>query len=478
MKNSNYYLNQLWSIFEKARNSFHTEELFPLLVGVLLIKSCNDDKKVIIPPKAEWTIFVSKPPSIAQIHEALKQLVLSHRLLDGIMDYFRFTDDRDEEENRHKENLIELIVRTVDQFTFENPEERRIFISNLIHTYHSQKGKGDSSESSSPSTINKLSQNLLDFKDTDEIYDPCFGVCTFLDGHRAPSSFWGNEIASSVRGLAIAAHFIAGYRNFDIILGDSLLNPILDNQTRLKLFDKIVSTPPFNLGLGKRNQYDDLQFRDKWKRFSFGFSPDGNWMFAQHALSCLKAKGKASITMPLGALFKIGVNKEIRQTFVENGHIETVILLPDRLFDSTSIPCCIVILTKEQRNDGKILFIKADTLGKVQGRNRSLSDEEIIKIAECHKKKQEIDSFSRLVSFKEIKENEFNLLPNRYFNEIQLLNFEDVGDLYSKIAESGSIAEESKENINEVLRGLGIIAPEEVGALNNSKIKAKKGINN
>jgi len=67
-------------------------------------------------------------------------------------------------------------------------------------------------------------------------------------------------------------------------------------------------------------------------------------MFVQHMLAVLQPQGMMATVMPHGILFRGGVEKEIRQGFIEDDLLEAVIGLPPNLFYGTGIPACILVM--------------------------------------------------------------------------------------------------------------------------------------
>ena len=105
--------------------------------------------------------------------------------------------------------------------------------------------------------------------------------------------------------------------------------------------------------------------------------------------------------------------RRIRRKLLEDNHIDTVIGLPAKLFFSTGIAVCILVLKKcKKYND--VLFINASERFQHGARQNRLSDkhiEDIVKTYQCRKEEQR---YSRCVSMNEIEKNDFNLNISRY----------------------------------------------------------------
>ncbi len=120
-----------------------------------------------------------------------------------------------------------------------------------------------------------------------------------------------------------------------------------------------------------------------------------------------------------GCLFRGGKEKVIRTATLNSDKIEAVILLPEKLFYNTGAPGAILILNKNKRADRKdeILFINASKEYQQHPEVRKLNqsaDSHIDKIAKAYRGFKEIEGFSRIVGFDEMKENDFNLNVTLY----------------------------------------------------------------
>ena len=70
-----------------------------------------------------------------------------------------------------------------------------------------------------------------------------------------------------------------------------------------------------------------------------------DWLFNAAIIEQMQESGKAVAIMTNGATWN-AMDKGIRRYFVENGLIETVISLPEKLFTGFSIPTTLVVFNK------------------------------------------------------------------------------------------------------------------------------------
>ena len=162
-----------------------------------------------------------------------------------------------------------------------------------------------------------------------------------------------------------------------------------------------------------------------------------------------------AIILPHGVLFRGGTESKIRTKLLKDGHIDTVIGLPSKLFFSTGIPVCILVLKKCKKSDD-ILFINASenfTKGK---RQNYLDDDDIEKIIDTYQYRKEESRYSRAVSLEEIEQNDFNLNISRYVSTAkpeEIIDLKKVND--DLIAYEDDIKKYTNEH-NKYLKELGL----------------------
>jgi type I restriction enzyme M protein len=263
------------------------------------------------------------------------------------------------------------------------------------------------------------------------VFDPATGSCgmfvqsaRFTDNARA-LSFYGQENVETTLRLGrmnLILHGLSG----DIRLGNSLLN---DLHTGLKA-DTVISNPPFNLrGWGA----DKIDPNDP--RLTIGYrkvqptNGNANYMWMMHFLYHLADGGTAGYVMANGAMTtNTREEKEARQALVDEGLVDCIVQMPDRLFFGTGIPCCLWFLSKNRtgthgyryRRD-EILFIDARGMGEmVNRRQRVITDGEIGRIAElyrCYKRydvPDDVPGLCKIATLEDVRKHDYKLTPGIY----------------------------------------------------------------
>lgn len=172
--------------------------------------------------------------------------------------------------------------------------------------------------------------------------------------------------------------------------------------------DAVVANPPYS------QKYDSDLIKDSARFNEYGLPPasKADYAFLLHGLYHLKNDGIQVIVLPHGVLFR-NEEAEIRTKLIKKYQIEAVIGLGANIFFGTGIPTCLIILKKHRTKDD-ILFIDASKCFIKDGNKNKLRESDIQKIVDAYIARKDIEKFSRLVSYKEIEENDFNLNISRY----------------------------------------------------------------
>ena len=276
---------------------------------------------------------------------------------------------------------------------------------------------------------------------------------------------YGQELNVTTYNLARMNMILHGVKDseFEIFHGDSLTNewPFLNNPnpTNKVEFDAVVANPPFSLKWApKEETAQDFRFQN------YGVAPKSaaDFAFLLHGLHYLSKDGTMAIILPHGVLFRGGAERAIRKKLLEDGYIDTIIGLPSKLFYSTGIPVCIIVL-KKCRTADDVLFIDASrdfAKDKKQNRLRMGQNGEpndIDKIIDAYQYRREIDKYARRVTFDEIQTNDYNLNIPRYVDTSEEEEEIDIQAVMGKIEELETRRADLDKQINVYLRELGLI---------------------
>lgn len=136
--------------------------------------------------------------------------------------------------------------------------------------------------------------------------------------------------------------------------------------------------------------------------------------------------------------------------------------MPNGLFQTTGIPVAMLIFDKSREKGGAnenrkdVLFIDASK-EYVPGKNQnSLSEDHINKIVDTYKNRRELEKYSHLSTFDEIKENDFNLNIPRYVDTFEEEEEVDLAKVKADIADLELQLKDTQEKIRDYLEELGV----------------------
>ena len=175
--------------------------------------------------------------------------------------------------------------------------------------------------------------------------------------------------------------------------------------------DAVVSNPPYSQRWDPEGKENDSRYK------GYGIAPKSkaDYAFLLHDLYHLKPDGMMTIVLPHGVLFRGGEEGVIRKNLIEKNNIEAIIGLPANIFFGTGIPTIIMVLRqKRESTNTDVLIIDASKGFAKEGKNNKLRASDIRRIVDTVKERRTVPKFSRLVSLKEIRENDYNLNIPRY----------------------------------------------------------------
>ena len=327
----------------------------------------------------------------------------------------------------------------------------------LMTMYASNAGKSGG-EFFTPQEVSELLARLTaaDGHEIRSVYDPACGSGSLLlkfsktIGKENPAlKYYGQEINPTTYNLCRINMFLhnINYDNFDIQLGDTLLNPL---HRDYEPFDAIVSNPPYSIPWeGSKNP---LLINDDRYAGPGVLAPDStaDLAFTLHMLASLSESGTAAIVEFPGVLYRGGKERAIRHWLVENNRIDTIIQLPSNLFFGVGIATCIIVLRKGTRPDNKVLFIDASKEFVKNGNKNKLTKENQDHIFNVFQKREEEQYFSKLVCIDDILENESNLSVSSYVEQEdtrEVINIKEVNATLQTLIAEGNELNAKIENI-------------------------------
>ena len=322
----------------------------------------------------------------------------------------------------------------------------------LISQFASEAGK-KAGEFYTPHQVSDMMARIVTIGQEDKklfsVFDPTMGSGSLMLNVRNylnyPDSvkYHGQELNTTTFNLAKMNLILHGVDSEDMRLrnGDTLNKDWPTDEPYT--FDSVIMNPPYSAKWSADDTFlDDSRFNRYGK---LAPKAKADFAFLLHGFYHLKDSGTMAIVLPHGILFRGAAEGVIRKKLLEDGSIDAVIGLPGNMFFGTSIPTTVVIL-KKNRETRDVLFIDASK-DFVKGKNQNkLSIDNIDRIVETYKKRENVDKYAYVASFDEIIENDFNLNIPRYvdtFEEEEHIDLATIGSELKVIREKKTELESS-----------------------------------
>lgn len=331
----------------------------------------------------------------------------------------------------------------------------------LMGMYASNAGKSGG-EYYTPQEVSELLTKIAlgNKTEVNKVYDPACGsgslllkAAKILGKENVRQGFYGQEINLTTYNLCRINMFLhdIDFDKFNIANEDTLLSPQHWDE---EPFEVIVSNPPYSTKW--EGDSNPLMINDP------RFSPAGvlapkskaDLAFIMHSLAWLSTNGTASIVCFPGVMYRGGAEQKIRKYLVDNNYIDCIIQLPDNLFYGTSIATCIMVM-KKSKQDSSVLFIDATKeCVKVTNSNK-LTAENIEAIYSCYMERLEKEHFSKVVTYDEIAEQDYNLSVSTYVEQEDTREVIDIKELNREISEIVAREQVLRDEIDKIIAEIG-----------------------
>ena len=262
------------------------------------------------------------------------------------------------------------------------------------------------------------------------------------------------------------------FKSYQVNKGDKYgLVSEITTPTKIKA-DVCISNPPYNM------RWETPVFATIQKRFiGYEIPPESNANYA-FILTALSIANKVTMILPCSVLQEIdNINFSIRKNIIENNLVESVIVNPNNMFESTDIGTCLITFsnskktrkikmldmrktyqTEERKQRGQ--YGSKSHTNRVYKKVFNVYDEkcqEII-IKTLEKEQENIPEFYSLVGIDDIRKKKYSLVPSQYsefvIKEPPTRTYESIIADYNKIVRAKN---EVKITINESLaRKIGL----------------------
>ena len=361
--------------------------------------------------------------------------------LKGVIDQADFNDESKLGAGKEMQDRLSKLVAIFDSLDLSaNRTEGDDLLGDayeyLMRHFATESGKSKG-QFYTPAEVSRIMAKVVgigpDTRQDQTIYDPTCGSGSLLlkatDEAPRGITVYGQEKDNATWSLARMNMILHGHETAELWRGNTLAAPYFKSpDNSLKTFDFAVANPPFSdkawsSGLDPAN--------DEYRRFEYGVPParNGDYAFLLHLIASLKSRGKGSIILPHGVLFRGNREADIRRNLVRRGFIKGIIGLPSNLFYGTGIPACILVIDKENAHARTGIFMIDASKGfRKDGNKNRLRAQDIHRIVDVFNKQTEVPRYARMVPSAELASpaNDYNLNIPRYIDSSEP---EDLHDL-------------------------------------------------
>ena len=502
---------QLWDAANKLRGTVESSEYKHVVLGLIFLKFASDKfeerrqelieegkekylemkefynmKNIFfLPEESRWSHIIknSKQDNIALIIDtALHTTEKNNPSLKGAL-----PDNYFSRLNMDVSKLAALLDTINNIDTLKDKEQD---IVGRVYEYFLSKfalaeGKGKGEFYTPKSIVNLIAEMIEPYKGI--IYDPACGSggmfvqsMKFIDSHNCNKkdvSIYGQEYTSTTYKLAKMNLAIRGIAaNLGAVPADTFAK---DQHKDLKA-DYIMANPPFNQKAWRAD--NELLDDPRWRGYEVPQTGNANYAWILNMVSKLSDNGVAGFILANGALSGGSEEYKIRKKLIENGLVETIVILPPNMFYTTTISVTLWIVNKNksertvQLNDvvknyrerkDEVLFMDLREIGiPLEKKFIQFSDENINQISSTYHEWQLQDSgyrdvpeFCYSARIEEIKKKDYSLVPSKYIefiNRDENINFDDkMMSLKSEFTELLKEEEQSKKDLLNVFKKLG-----------------------
>ncbi len=428
-----------------------------------------------------WSVIRKLSDKIGEgVTTHMRAIARENPPLQGIIDRVDFNatthGQRDLDDDRLS-NLIEAI--STKRLGLEDVEADIIGKSYEYLIRKFAEGSGQSAgEFYTPGEVGEVIARVLVPDPGMEIYDPTCGSGGLLikcelameakmtaadKTQYPPLKLFGQEYIPETWAMAnmnMIIHDMEG----QIEIGDTFKNPKFraEKSGKLRTFDRVVANPMWNQDWYIEADYDN----DELDRFPPGFpgKSSADWGWVQHMHASLNVEGRAAVVLDTGAASRgsgnAGTNKEktVRQWFVEQDLIESVLYLPENLFYNTTAPGIVLFLNKAKPEvrQGKVFLVNASQVFEKGDPKNFIPPEGITHIADTLIGWQEEEKLSRIVDHAELKKNDYNISPSRYIHTGDAETYRPLAEIVAELDAIEAEARETDTVLRQILGKIGV----------------------
>lgn len=429
-------------ILAAFRHAFPSSESVLFLIALVTLRWLADSKRnatqlpcsITLPEGLEYHVPLTLHDDQLGhwFKEMFKQIeILNQHELAGVFSELNFTSMR----FRPREDQPGMLSRAVEILWFKDRYRCSYALMEeaLAVARTSLVASTAAPELNTPSALCELVAGLLAPLPEETVYDPACGTGKMLfrcasqaamPGHMKMKLF-GAERHRPAWMLAKVNALFHGFSSEHIELCDALQpENVLEHGGQQLRFDVVASHPPW----GVKEWRDERPAAERYDRFRRGLPPRNNadYAYLLHMVSSLKEEtGRMAAVVAGGVLSRGAQEGRIRQRLLKENLVDSVIALPDKMFQGTPVGGAILIMRRD-RTRRDVLFIDARALASLSGGKNTFSDDALDLIRHACTERTDEPGFATLASFEDIIENSYSLSVSLYVRTEQDSNSTDV----------------------------------------------------
>ncbi len=449
LKKSDLY-SSLWQSCDELRGGMDASQYKDYVLTLLFMKYVSDkyaalkgDALIRVPAGGGFDDMV-KLKGDKEIGDGINKAIgklAEANALRGVIDVADFNDEDKLGRGKEMVDRLSSLIGIFESVDFRSNQAQDDDLLGDAYEYLMRHFATESGKSKgqfyTPSEVSRIMAKVLGIssatRQDHSIYDPTCGSGSLLlkaaDESPRGITIYGQENDVATWALARMNMILHGHPTAELWRGNTLASPHYKNSDgSLKAFDFAVANPPFSVKAWSNGLNP---FQDEFRRFEYGVPPEknGDYAFLLHVAASLKSTGKGAVILPHGVLFRGNREADIRRNLVQSGLIKGIIGLPANLFYGTSIPACIVVISKENAQTRSGIFMVDASRGFMKDGNKNrLRARDIHHIVDVFNKQVEVPGYSRMVPRSEIASlrNEFNLNIPRYIDSSEPEDLQDL----------------------------------------------------
>ena len=474
----------LWDSANKLRGTVESSEYKHVVLGLIFLKFASDKfeerrKELIaegkdkylemkefynmsniffLPEESRWSFIIanSKQNDIAlKIDTALHTVEKNNPALKGAL-----PDNYFSRLNMDVSKLAALLdtINNIDTIKDKQQDIVGRVYEYFLSKFALAEGKGKGEFYTPKSIVNLITEMIEPYKGV--IYDPACGSggmfvqsIKFIENHHGNKkeiSIYGQEYTATTYKLA---KMNLAIRGIAANLGDVPADTFGRDQHPDLKADYIMANPPFNQKDWRAS--DELVDDPRWKGYEVPSQSNANYGWILNMVAKLSGNGVAGFVLSNGTLSGGSTDYKIRKKLIENGLVESIIILPGSMFYTTDISVSIWIINNNKRErrvdlndvvknyrnrENEILFMDLRQMGiPFEKKYIQFSVENIQNIAGTYHNWQQSDNdykdvpeFCYSAKIEEIIAKDFSLVPSKY---IEFINRDENIDFEEKMIE-------------------------------------------